>query len=234
MTSDDPARIDDETLREADLDELTRWSRALVVPGRRRVLGITGAPGSGKTTLAETLTVALGADAVLVSLDGFHLANAELRRLGRHARKGAPDTFDAAGYVNLLQRVKACDDAVVYAARFDRNLEESIAGAIAIAPDVPLVITEGNYLLLDGPHWGRVRALLDECWYVDPPDEVRLQRLIARHIAFGRTPEEAYERSHGSDQRNAEAIAATRERATRVVRVRTIGVPASPTLDQER
>ena len=103
-------------------------------------------------------------------MDGFHLAGAELVRLGRQNRKGAPDTFDAAGFTALLRRLRAPDGEVVYAPEFRREIEEPIAGALAVAPDVPLVVTEGNYLLLgDGP-WGPVRGLLDEAWYVMAPD----------------------------------------------------------------
>ncbi len=208
-----------------DLADLVRAARELVTPGGRRILGIAGAPGSGKSTLAQVLSRAIGADAALVGLDGFHLAESELHRLGRHERKGAPDTFDAAGYINLLSRLRARAEDVVYAPHFDRSLEESIAGAIAVPRDVPLIITEGNYLLLDTPEWRPVRDLLDDCWYVEPGEELRLARLISRHMAFGRTPEQAAERSYGSDERNAELIRATRPRARRVIRVPILPEP---------
>jgi len=200
------------------LDDLVRAARALIVPGERHFLGITGAPGSGKSTLAEELVSAIGPEAVLVGMDGFHLANAELHRLDRHPRKGAVDTFDAAGYVNLLRRLHARADQVVYAPRFDRELEESIGSAVPVAAEVGLIVTEGNYLLLEESDWAAVLGLLDECWYVDPGENVRLERLIARHIRFGRSPQEAHERSHGSDGRNASVIAASKSRATRIVR----------------
>jgi pantothenate kinase len=198
----------------------------MVTPAGRRILGITGAPGSGKSTLADALVAALAPQAVLVSMDGFHLCNVELRRLGRLERKGAIDTFDAAGYLHLLRRLHSREDAVVYAPRFDRALEESIGSAIPVPADVPLIVTEGNYLLADGPSWSQIRSLLDECWYVEPGEERRLSRLIARHVEFGRSPREAYERSHGSDGRNAELIRSTKPRATRVVEVPELpGVP---------
>lgn len=214
--------IGTERAREAEavrIEDLVEAARALIVPGGRRVLGITGAPGSGKSTLGETIVSALGDQAVLVGLDGFHLANAELDRLGRRARKGAADTFDAAGYVNLLRRLRAREDETVYTSFFDRSMEESLSCAVPIARDVPLIVTEGNYLLVDEGPWGPVRGLLDQCWYLDPGDGVRFDRLIARHISFGRSAEEAYERSHGSDQRNAELIESTRPHADRIVRV---------------
>jgi len=193
---------------------LIERTRRLIAPGGRRLLGITGAPAAGKSTLAATLTDALAPDAVLVPMDGFHLAASELHRLGRHERKGAPDTFDAAGYVALLRRLRANAEDVVYAPEFRREIEEPIAGAIAVPRGVPLVITEGNYLLV----WTQARALLDEVWFVEADEQARLERLIARHMAFGRTRAEAEERAYGSDQRNAELIAASRDGADLIVR----------------
>lgn len=199
-----------------DTDLLER-ARALAARGGRRILGITGPPGAGKSTLAHALVDALGEQARLVGMDGYHLAEAELVRLGRHDRKGAPDTFDALGYVALLARLSAADERVVYAPAFDRSLEEPVAGAVAVPREVPLVVTEGNYLLVPDGDWAGVQPLLDECWYVEPPEELRIRRLIARHERFGRAPEAARERSLGSDQRNAEVVAATRARADLVV-----------------
>lgn len=210
-------------MEDVSLEELVGAARRLVTTGGRAILGLTGSPGSGKSTLGELLVEALGPDAVLVGMDGFHLAQEELDRLGNHERKGAPDTFDVLGYVNLLRRLRARDEAVVYAPRFNRDLEEPIACAVPVRPDLPLIITEGNYLLVDQPGWSQVRPLLDECWFVDPGEDVRLARLIARHMAHGRSAEEAHERSLGSDQRNAEVIDATRGRAHRIVRPAPLG-----------
>jgi pantothenate kinase len=190
---------------------------ALATAGSRRVLGITGAPGAGKSTLAERLAGALGSRAVVVPMDGFHLAAQELARLGRTDRKGAPDTFDAAGYVALLRRLRDQGDEVVYAPQFRRDLEEPVAGAIPVAPDVPLVITEGNYLLVRSRPWADVRALLDEAWYLEPDDTARVGRLTRRHVAFGRTPEAARAWVLGSDERNARLVAGTRDEADLVV-----------------
>ncbi|WP_428830331.1 nucleoside/nucleotide kinase family protein [Cellulomonas endometrii] len=201
------------------LDELVARARRLAADGERRVLGIAGAPGGGKSTVASALVAALGAEAVLVPMDGFHLANAELRRLGRADRKGAPDTFDAAGYTALLRRLRARGPEVVYAPTFDRHLEESIAGAVPVPPEVPLVVTEGNYLLHEGHGWAPVRAELDEVWFVDVDDDLRVERLIARHVEHGRTPEAAREWVLRSDEANARLVAGTRERADLVVRL---------------
>jgi pantothenate kinase len=203
----------------AELGSLIDRARRLVRPGQRRLLGLTGAPAAGKSTVAAAVVAALGDDAVLVPMDGFHLAEAELHRLGRHERKGAVDTFDAPGYVSLLRRLCEPDAGTVYAPRFDRRIEESIAGAIPVDPAVPLVVTEGNYLLVDSGAWAAVRKLLDEVWYLEIDEAVRLARLTARHTAHGRSPELAAARARGTDQRNAELIATTRHRADLVVRL---------------
>jgi pantothenate kinase len=184
---------------------------------RRRLLGIAGAPGTGKSTVAAAVVDAMAPAAALVPMDGFHLANSELRRLGRAARKGAPDTFDAAGYVALLRRLRSLDDDVVYAPAFHREIEEAVAGSLPIPRDVPLIVTEGNYLLLDAPPWVAIHGLLDEVWFVEQNDELRIERLIARHIAYGKSPEAARAWVLGSDQRNAELIATTRHRADVIV-----------------
>ncbi|GAA2634072.1 nucleoside/nucleotide kinase family protein [Streptomyces axinellae] len=200
-------------------------ARALRDRPGRAVLGITGAPGAGKSTLAHALVNALGPGAGLLPMDGFHLSNEVLAALGRRDRKGAPDTFDAAGYAALLARIRESwsTGETVYAPRFHREFEESLAAEIALGPDAALVITEGNYLLLDEGPWARVRPLLDEVWYVEPGEEVRLGRLVERHIAYGKPPERAHAWAHGPDQANAVRIARTRARADLLVRPDTAG-----------
>lgn len=198
--------------------ELLERARALTVSGRRAVLGITGAPGAGKGTIADALLAELGSAAVIVPMDGFHLANAELDRLGLAERKGAPETFDAAGYVALLRRIRAAGPDTVYAPRFHREVEESFAAEIPVPAEVPLVITEGNYLLLDREPWAQVPELLDECWFLAPDEELRYRRLVERHVRHGRTPEQARRWVLRSDERNAELVATTGDRADLVVR----------------
>ena len=187
--------------------------------GSRRILGIAGAPGAGKSTLAERLVAELGEKAVLVPMDGFHLADVALSRLDRLERKGAPDTFDAGGYVALLQRLRTQrpQDAPVWAPMFERELEQPLAGAIEVRGDVPLVITEGNYLLLEEGQFAQVRAMLDACWFVEVPEALRHERLIARHERFGKAPRAAREWALGPDEDNARLVAATRDRADVVV-----------------
>ncbi len=201
------------------MEDAVARARAHVADGRRFVLGLAGPPGGGKSTLSDALARQLGDGARVVGMDGFHLAQEELRRLGREDRKGAPDTFDATGYVALLRRLRDPAEEVVYAPRFRRDLEEPIGSAIPVPREVALVVTEGNYLLLDDGPWAPVRGLLDAAWYVATPDAVRVERLIARHVAHGRSPEAAREWVLRSDERNAELVAATRGRADAVVRV---------------
>jgi pantothenate kinase len=204
------------------LDPATAYDRAVSVAtrGRRSILGITGAPAAGKSTYAEQLTAKLIADGhrvALVPMDGYHLAQSVLEELGLADVKGAPHTFDGYGFVALLKRLKEAPNEQIWAPRFDRGLEDSIAASIGIAPDVTLVVTEGNYLLLDEMPWATIRTLLDQCWYVEVPEQLRHERLEARHQRYGRSPEEARERTFGTDERNAQRIAATAPAADAIV-----------------
>ncbi|GAB3586752.1 nucleoside/nucleotide kinase family protein [Leifsonia lichenia] len=219
----------------ARAEEVLRAAR-----GGRVLLGIAGSPGSGKTTLARAVVERVnaragaaqqgaqgggqgggqhGAHPVAASLpmDGFHLANATLDALGRHDRKGAIDTFDAWGFVALLERVATDREHTVYAPGFDRTVDEPVAAGIAIAPETRLVVVEGNYLLVDAEPWSRIPGLLAESWFVSTPEPVRLARLIDRHTRHGRTPEAAEGWARDVDGANATLIEATRMRATRMV-----------------
>jgi pantothenate kinase len=194
-----------------------RAARLAAGPGRA-VLGVTGSPGAGKSTLVEMLLRELPAGAVAhVPMDGFHLADVALDRLGRRQAKGAPDTFDAGGYVALLRRLRADAEDVIYAPAFERDLEQPLAGAIAVPRAARLVLTEGNYLLVDEGRWAEVRPELAEVWFCDPDPEVRMAQLVARHVAFGKDPEHARSWVRSVDEANAALVESTRARADVIV-----------------
>ena len=187
---------------------------ALLARGSRRLLGLVGAPGAGKSTLAQVLASQWPGQIQVVPMDGFHLANVELDRLGRRQRKGAPDTFDAFGFVALLKRLRMqTADDVVYAPSYERSLEEGIAGAIAIEANTPLLVVEGNYLLLNDSPWNQVQALLDETWFVDVPQDLRVGRLTQRHQQFGRSAQDAADWVQHTDEPNARRIEAAKAKA---------------------
>lgn len=179
----------------------------------RTILGIIGPPGAGKSTLSLKLNALHPEQSQIVPMDGYHLANVELQRLGRAGRKGAPDTFDSYGYVSLLKRLRnQAADETVYAPEFRREIEEPIAGAIPIFSQAKLLIAEGNYLALDQGGWSQVLGLLDELWYVEVDPALRMQRLVARHMQFGRTQQEAIDWANGTDEPNARLIESSASR----------------------
>lgn len=191
-------------------------------PGRL-VLGLTGPPGAGKSTLARSLVAALP-EAAYLPMDGFHLSNAQLARLGLTDRKGSPPSFDAYGFAALLARAVAApppgspDAHPLYVPDYDRTLHEPVAARHVIPPEALLIVTEGNYLALDAPGWREARALIDALWYVDAPDDLRERRLNARHQAGGSSPERARDRITGNDRPNGEVVKAARDRADLVLR----------------
>jgi pantothenate kinase len=198
------------------VDDLRRRQRATRA---RQIVGVAGAPGTGKSTLAQCLSEQLGSErCVVVPMDGFHLANAIIDGTPLRNRKGAIDTFDVGGYLSLLRRLKQRDEPVVYAPAYRRGLEEPIAASIAVPWEVPFVITEGNYLLADLKPWNLVRELLDVAWFVETPHEIRLSRLIERHVAFGMDADAATAWALGPDEANARYIEATKTSATHVIR----------------
>lgn len=190
------------------LTQAEATAQALSLPpvgARPFLLGIVGAPGAGKSTFAETLGVPI------LPMDGYHYANEHLERLGIRDRKGAPETFDVDGYAALLRRLHAGQDAV--APRFDRSLDASIAGALAMNADSPLIVTEGNYLLHERDGWEQIRPLLDAVWFLDVREDLRFRRLVARHESFGLTHDAAVRWAEDVDGPNAALIHATRLRA---------------------
>ena len=199
-----------------DLDDLVGRARRLIREERRALLGLCGPPGAGKSRLAAQLVERLGPEGVVVPLDGFHLHDDVLADLELLDRKGAPSTFDVAGYLSLLTRIRDGPDPV-YAPAFDRQRELALAAAIPVIPAHRLVVTEGNYLLLDTPGWRDIRPLLDTCWYLELDDDLRRTRLVDRHVSHGRTRAEAIAWVERSDEANARSVAATRPAADRII-----------------
>jgi pantothenate kinase len=188
---------------------------ALLARGGRRLLGLAAPPGAGKSTLAEAVATARPGQVQVLPMEGSHLAQAELQRLGRAERKGAPDTFDVGGFIHLLQRLRAQrpGDGPVWAPAFRREIEEPVAGAIAVEASTPLLLVEGNYLLHAAEGWAPVAPLLDECGYIQVDDAQRVPRLVARHVAHGRSPDAALAWVMRSDEANAELVKASHPRA---------------------
>lgn len=203
---------DEQTPRHfASVDELAQEIATAAASRNRFVVGLVGPPGVGKSTVSAALADRLDPAPPIVGMDGFHLANDALIERGTVTRKGAPDTFDADGFVHLLERLRSID-TTVWCPRFDRSIEDSIAAAVAVVPSDRIVIVEGNYLLLDTPPWDRARRLVDLVVYLDLDQAARIGRLIARHIEFGRSETEARRFVEGSDEANARLIAASRDR----------------------
>ena len=211
MSHDQPACI--------ALAELFDFAVGLQAAGRRCLVGLTGPPGSGKSTLAAHLARSLWPFPPVVPVDGFHLAQAVIDAKGLGDRKGSPETFDAWGFVNLVTRIASpADETVVYAPRFDRSIEEPIAEAIPLRPADGLVIVEGNYLLLGESPWAQIRPALDLCVYLEVEDAIRIRRLVERHMQYGRTRTEAERFVRNSDEKNAQLVKPTRNRADFIVR----------------
>lgn len=215
---------------------LARAERLLLHPGRS-LLGIAGAPGAGKSTISqwlhERLLLSFPGQAALVPMDGYHLAQSVLEARGLERRKGAPDTFDSFGYLTMLQQLKAGSPRELFAPEFRRELGDAVAGAIAVPAETRLVVTEGNYLLLDDEPWAGVAPLLDEVWFVQLDQDERLRRLTARHLQFDQDPATAHWRATGNDEVNARLVAPGARRSTVVVEHTPASMP-SPGRDWTR
>ena len=195
------------------LDEIAGTIDAVVTPGRRTIVGITGAPGVGKSTIAAQVVELLAPAAALLPMDGFHLPQATLVALGRRQRMGAPDTFNVDVFLETLTALREISGKRVRAPGFDRETEEPVPNAVDISPEFSTVVVEGNYLLLDSGGWERAAPLLDVTFFVEAPDDIRLERLVARHIRYGKSEADARAWALGPDQANATLIEATAARA---------------------
>ncbi|MCI9870394.1 nucleoside/nucleotide kinase family protein [Arthrobacter humicola] len=204
---------------ESGQQQLLARAEALLQRRRRCLLGIAGAPGAGKSTISEWLLEHLDhpRQVALVPMDGYHLAQSLLVDRGLEHRKGAPETFDGAGYVALLRRLRSEISREIFAPVFRREVNDAIAGAIAVPPETRLIITEGNYLLLDEAPWNEVASLLDETWFVELEQGERLRRLTARHLRFDNDAAIAEWRATGNDERNARLVTPGSQRSTLVI-----------------
>ena len=190
------------------LEEVITRAKSLM-GGERKIVGLIGKPGAGKSTLSAQLIEQLGDQAAILNMDGYHLSNKQLQRLNLSDRKGAFNTFDSDGFVSLLRRINLDTDKDIYYPIFHREIEESYSADGVVLKNTRLVITEGNYLLLEKGGWESVKKELSEVWYVKVNDELRLERLTKRHEMFGKDPQAAHEWAHGSDEINAELVQTT-------------------------
>ncbi len=216
-TDDEPA---DPAAAEAAVEALARRIAALPADGRRRMVAVAGAPTSGKSWMADALTERVngaGRRARRIPMDGFHLDNAILDARGLRARKGAPETFDAGGFIALMRRVAAGGE-VVYPL-FDRARDLAIAGAAVIEADCDVAIVEGNYLLFDEDPWRALAPLWDVSVWVDVPERRLLARCVRRWIDHDHTPEAARARAEGNDMANARRIIGARLPADVTLRI---------------
>jgi len=189
-------------------------------PNARSIIGIVGKPGAGKSTVVSEIENRFDSRQVsVIPMDGYHLSNEELISLNRRDRKGAPDTFDTNAFTSLITKVKNNPDSEHRFPIFHREIEASKPDEGVVQSNSKVIVIEGNYLFSEEHNWQGVFPLLDHTWFIEIDDEVRIERLIARHIRFGKTPEEAENWSKGSDEANARFIELTAHRASNKIKL---------------
>ena len=216
-------------------------SKALSSPDARRfILGITGPPAAGKSTLAGRLVNAINSAAgstvaAAVPMDGFHLDNVTLQRLGLTHKKGAPETFNSVAFLQLLRHIREVPRRGLSAPAYDRSLHDPQPDAIGISKDVKIIVTEGNYLLLNAGQWSLIRGQLDEVWYVNASLGIIRRRLLERHLMNGLSMEEARNKNEGSDVPNAILVQQTVDSADLLIDDigETVSSPPSPSTCSE-
>lgn len=196
-----------------DIDALAKLLADRAKGGGRVIAALAGPPGSGKSTVADKLAEVLNASqpglAAVLPMDGYHYDDLHLVPAGLRPRKGAPETFDVGGFYHTLHRLRARDEEFVAVPVFDRDIEIARAGARMIAADVPVIIVEGNYLLLDTPPWSRLRPMFDVAVLVDVPEPVLRDRLTARWQHYNLTEDEIAWKLDGNDLPNGRFVMTT-------------------------
>ena len=187
-------------------DALLELIKARAEGRARYLVAIAGAPASGKTTLAAELAAKLGPCASVLPMDGFHLENSVLQERGLLARKGAPETFDAQGFVELLARVRRTPE--VRYPTFDRQADCTRPERGLVSASTRIVLVEGNYLLLRTAPWAALEGLFDLTVSLEVARDELERRLIARWLKYGLPPEAARARALDNDMKNADFVAA--------------------------